>query len=107
MKKNLTQPNTTTSSWMGPTYDPHETLDHIDGHVCPGCRLIWVGGYRPEELDEPTVGESISPSAEAFVESLKMLSVTDEPDHGHGYADCLVCDETIIDGHQAQAFIKP
>lgn len=107
MSTNLIDQTSGVNSWLSSTYDPRATLDRIDGHICQGCRLIWIGGYRPDELDESTVGNSVSDNAEAFIQSLKALTAVDERDHGYGYADCLVCDEVIIDGHQAQAHIVP
>lgn len=94
-------------AWINPLHISETNLDAITGFVCPSCRLIWVGGYTPEELGEDNIGDSTSDSAEAFIQSISALFVSKEPDHGHGYCDCLVCDTVLVDGHNATAYTKP
>lgn len=83
-----------------------ESYDTLTGYLCESCKLIWVGGYTPEELGEDNVGDSLSDSAEAFLEQVTSITVNAERDSGHGYCDCLICDEVIIDGYKAKLEVR-
>jgi hypothetical protein len=83
-------------------------LDQIHGHICTDCRLVWVGGFDQHELGlDPETNSTFSPSAQAFAESTKHISAADEEDAGHGYFDCLICDDTCIAGHKAVVYMVP
>jgi len=87
---------------------PETNLDEIHGRICNDCRLVWVGGFDAQETGlDPETSSTFSTSAEAFAESVKASNIADEEDTGHGYFQCLFCDETHIGGFTAVLKVTP
>lgn len=82
-----------------------EDLDEIHGYADEDCRLIWVGGFDPTEMDLDPESPSLGDSARAFAESAKHLSCTEET--SPGYFDCIFCNVTGISGKKIIALMTP
>lgn len=91
------------SAWFAPHFDNDTNYDEIKGHICETCNLVWLHGYDRDELGADSA--TFSDEAETFVTSAAGIIAEDEPDTA-GYFDCLICDETKIDGHPTTILVS-
>lgn len=85
-----------TNVYISPTYSEHRDYDIIEGQLCSTCRLVWIGGFTPAELGLEDDDDSLSASAQAFVESAAVITVQAEP-VSSSYRECTICDTVIIE----------
>ena len=87
---------------FAPQFNNDTNYDEIKGHICETCKLVWLHGYDRDELGyEPA---SFSGEAEALVSSAHGIITEVDSDHA-GYFDCLICDETKIDGYPTSILV--
>lgn len=82
-----------------------EGLDEKHGYLCPDCRLIWVGGFDPQELGLDPDSDTLSDSARAFAESVRFFSCAET--ESSRYYDCMICDVVGVGGYETVAYMVP
>lgn len=89
-----------------PEYDPSqkENWEMYAGYICSTCRLIWLGDYTIDDLDEDDYNTA---AAERFMAGARELHVHGDAESGLN-TTCLICDiGIIINGYAALLLADP